>query len=105
MRAYKMNVTIPESHQLVVEVPLSLRSGPAELILLVHSEDSPREASGHGQLAKLALELNQDPRPFRELSQEEKRARLKRIRGAGKGLLTPSDHLARQKAQEIEPEG
>lgn len=104
MRAYKTNVVIPESHQLMVEVPLGFRPGPAELILLEQSEEPASEYSRPGRLAQLAAELSLDPRPFRELSQEEKRARLKRIRGAGRGLLTPSDQFARRKAQEIDLE-
>jgi hypothetical protein len=104
MHAHKMSVIIPEDHQLVVDVPRSLRTGPAELIFLVPANEE-RPANGgpkvQGRLSKLVAELSQDPRPFSELSQEEKRARLRRIEGAGAGLLTPSEEFARRKAEEI----
>ena len=37
--AHEIEVFIPEDHRLTVEVPRSVRSGPARLILLVASED------------------------------------------------------------------
>ena len=107
MQMHKMSVIIPEDHQLVVDVPRSLGTGPAELIFLVRqAEERPATVTsrGQGRLAKLVAELSQDPRPFSELSQEEKRARLGRIQGAGRGILTPSEDFARQKAEEIELE-
>jgi len=38
MQAHEMEVVIPEDHRLVVEVPASVRSGPAKLILLLPTE-------------------------------------------------------------------
>jgi hypothetical protein len=107
MHAHKMSVIIPENHQLVVDVPRSLRSGPAELIFLVPANEertATEGPKGQGRLSKLVAELSQDPRAFSELSQEEKRTRLRRIQGSGAGLLTPSEEFARRKAEEIEIE-
>jgi len=55
-------------------------------------------------MAKLATELAQDPRAFGQLTPEEQRARLKKIRGIGRGALTSSEEFARQKVLEIEIE-
>lgn len=107
MYALKMSVIIPEDHRLVVDVPRSLRTGPAELIFLVPANEERPAAEGpkdQGRLSKVVAELSQDPRPFSDLSQAEKRARLHRIQGAGAGLLTPSEEFARRKAEEIELE-
>ncbi len=42
MQAHEIDVTIPEDHRLTVEVPASVRSGPAKMILLVpEKEPSP----------------------------------------------------------------
>ncbi|HEX7186230.1 MAG TPA: hypothetical protein VF756_30675 [Thermoanaerobaculia bacterium] len=59
---------------------------------------------GRGRLAALAAELAQDSRPFRELAPEERRARLLRLRGAGRGLTSGSEELAKRKLKEIEME-
>lgn len=59
---------------------------------------------GRGRLVTLAAELAQDSRPFRELAPEERRARLRRLRGAGRGLTSGSDELAQRKLEEIEIE-
>jgi len=55
-----------------------------------------------GRLAALAAELALDSRPFRELTREERRERLRRLRGAGLGLTSGSEELARRKLEEIE---
>ena len=39
MLAHEMEVVIPEDHRLVLEVPKTIRSGPARLILLVTAEE------------------------------------------------------------------
>jgi hypothetical protein len=49
-------------------------------------------------------ELAQDLRPFRELSPEERRDRLDRLRGIGRGLLSSSEEIARRKGEEVEIE-
>jgi hypothetical protein len=38
MQAHEIEVMIPADHRLMVEVPQSVRSGPAKLILLVPSD-------------------------------------------------------------------
>jgi hypothetical protein len=52
----------------------------------------------------LAAELALENRPFKELSLEERRARLQRLQGAGRGLTSGSEEFARRKAEEIEIE-
>jgi len=51
-----------------------------------------------------AAELAADPRPFRELTLKERRARLRRLRGIGRGLLPSSAEFQRQKREEVELE-
>ena len=58
----------------------------------------------HGRLATLAAELAQEARPFRELTLDERRARLLRLQGAGRGLTSGSVEFAKRKAEEIEIE-
>jgi len=55
-------------------------------------------------MAALANELARDPRPFRELSPEERTARLEKIMGVGRGLMSTSEEFAHQKLEEIELE-
>jgi hypothetical protein len=108
MRAHRIQVVVPESHRATIEFPAAVRSGPVELIVLElvenESEPTPVAPSGSGRLAALAAELAQESTPFRELSPEERRARLKRLRGAGRGLTSGSEGLARRKQEEIEIE-
>jgi len=105
MQAHRMRVVIPEDHRALVEFPETIRSGPVELIVLVppDEEESPK-AEGRGRMAALASELAKDPRPFRELSPEERSARLERVMGVGRGLMSTSEEFARQKQEEIELE-
>jgi hypothetical protein len=49
-----------------------------------------------------ATEIGQDPRPLRELSLEERRSRLRRLRGVGRDLLPSSQDFLRQKRKEVE---
>ena len=112
MAMHQIEVMIPEDHRLVVEVPETIRSGPATLILVtapagpVEAEELPEsariEARNRWQAAR--AELAQDSRPFRQLSPEERRVRLRRLQGIGRGLLSSSEELARRKAEEIEIE-
>ncbi|MCP3957010.1 MAG: hypothetical protein GY719_04075 [bacterium] len=106
VRAHEIEVVIPEDHQLTVEVPQSVRSGPARMILLVPSEE-PREPPNLEALTQwqaLAADLAADARPFDELPLEERRARLRRVMGAGRGISSSSEEFARQKSVEIELE-
>jgi len=104
-----MQVMIPENHRTTIEFPETIPSGPAELIVLVPQQRGTEEQAAappqtRGSLAALAAELAKDPRPFRELTTEERRTRLQRLRGAGRGLTSGSEELARRKQDEIEIE-
>lgn len=107
MRVHRMHVMVPEDHRAVVEFPETIRSGPVELIVLVPRENAVeegRQPQGQGRMAALADDLAQDPRPFRELSPEERSARLERVMGIGRGLMSTSEELAERKREEIEIE-
>lgn len=109
MHAHKLNIVIPEDHSLMVRVPEEVPAGPAELILLVGSPDrevveerAPEEAIR--RFEALAERLAADPRPFQDLSPEEKEARLRQIQGIGRGLFSSSEEFARFKQEEIDLE-
>jgi len=59
---------------------------------------------GQGRLASLAADLAKDPRPFRDLSPEERTARLEKVMGVGRGLMSTSEEFARRKSEEVEIE-
>ena len=59
---------------------------------------------GRGRLAALAAELAKDSKSFRELAAEERRERLRRLRGIGRGLTSGSEEFAKRKREEIEIE-
>ena len=112
MATHQIEVVIPEDRRLVVEVPETVHAGPATLIFVTPSED-PAEAEELPESARRAArsrwqeiraELARDPRPFRQLSPEERRDRLHRLQGIGRGLLSSSEEFARRKAEEIEIE-
>jgi len=44
METHELEVMIPENHRLTVEVPKTIRSGPARLILVVPAEDEATRA-------------------------------------------------------------
>lgn len=109
MQALKLKVVIPEDHELVVRLPEDVPAGPAELILLTGasapepaSERSAEEASR--RFRELAARLSADPRPFKDLSPEERRERLQQVMGSGRGLFSSSEDFARQKQEEIDLE-
>jgi len=108
MRAHRIHVVVPENHRATIEFPATIPSGPVELIVLVPpAEETAEQAEapqGRGRLAALASELARDPKPFRELAPEERRARLRRLRGVGRGLTSGSEELAKRKREEIEIE-
>ncbi len=107
MQAHRMRVVVPEDHRAVIEFPKTIRSGPVELIVLVppESEMEPdRKPEGQGRMAALVDDLAKDPRPFRELSPDERSARLEKVMGVGRGLMSTSEEFARQKREEIELE-
>jgi hypothetical protein len=108
MRAHRMHVTVPEDRRTLVEFPDSVPPGQVELIVLVSAErEETLEKASQDALARwdaATAELARDPRPFRELSLEERRIRLRRLRGVGKGLLPSSEEFLRQKREEVELE-
>ena len=112
MATHQIEVMIPEDHRLLVEVPETIRSGPATLILVTPSEVA-MEAAELSESARIEArnrwqttraELARDPRPFRQLSPEERRDRLRRLQGIGRGLLSSSEEFSRRKAEEVELE-
>lgn len=112
MAPHQIHVVIPEDHRLLVEVPETIRSGPATLILVTSPageaepdslpESAKREARARWQAMR--AELAQDRRPFRQLSPEERSERLRRLQGIGRGLLSSSEEFAQRKIDEIESE-
>jgi len=103
-----MHVTVPEDRKTLVEFPDSVPPGEVELIVLVAAEgEEMLEKASQEVLARwdaAAAELARDPRPFRDLTPEERRARLRRLRGVGRGLLPSSEEFLRQKREEVELE-
>ncbi|MCP4546827.1 MAG: hypothetical protein GY835_10230 [bacterium] len=109
MQAHEMDVVIPEDHRLIVQVPDGVRAGPARMILLIPSAgetvaEEPPPPETRGRMAALYAQLAADPRSFRNLSPEERRARLRRVRGIGRDLLSTSEEFASRKREEIEIE-
>jgi hypothetical protein len=105
MQALRIRVVVPDDRRAVVEFPETVRSGPVELIVLVPQEnESGCKPEGQGRMAALAGDLARDPRPFRELSPEQRSARLEKVMGVGRGLMSTSEELARRKREEIDLE-
>lgn len=114
METHEFQVTIPEDHRLMVEVPETVRSGPARLILVVQAEDEERTAEidrVYTQIGELMAEaqfgggngldeqIRERFRLLRQLQKEEadtlearfqKRRRLQ----PGEGLLPAPTHGA-----------
>lgn len=108
MREHRMHVTVPEDRRTLVEFPDSVPPGQIELIILISAEheEIPEKASRDAvaRWNAVTAELALDPRPFRELTLEERRARLRQLRGIGRGLLPSSEEFLRQKREEVELE-
>jgi hypothetical protein len=107
MQAHRVHVTVPEDRRTMVELPDTVPTGPVELIILVAEDREEPQKASQQALARwdaAAAQLALDPRPFRELTSEERRARLRRLRGVGRGLLPPSDEFLKQKREELEIE-
>ena len=107
MVAHRLKIVIPENHRVVVDLPEDVPAGPAELILMVERaevipEEVPVSESAKQRFRDLADELAADPRSFRELSPDERKARLQRVMGIGRGLFSSSEEFARRKEEEIE---
>ena len=108
MQAHRMHVTVPENRRAMVEFPDSVPPGQVELIVLISGKrEGTLERASQDALARwdaTAAEIAIDPRPFRELTLEERRARLRRLRGVGRGLLPSSEEFLRQKREDVELE-
>jgi hypothetical protein len=109
MQSLRLKVTIPENHELVVKLPEDLPTGPAELMVQVAApaEESVPEPSVEGasrRFAEIVRRLAEDPRPFKELSLEERRERLRQIVGSGRGLSSGTEEFMRRKQEEIDLE-
>ncbi len=106
MQAHRIHGVVSEDHRMTIELPDTVPAGPVELIVLVPHREERADAipEGRGRLASLAAELAEDPRSFRDLTVDERRARLRRLRGAGRGLTSGSEEFAKRKQEEIEIE-
>ena len=112
MATHQIEVVIPENRRLFIEVPETIRSGPATLILVTPSESQtdaeelPESIRSEARIRwqTMRAELARDSRPFRLLSPEERQDRLQRLQGIGRGLLSSSEEFARRKAEEVEIE-
>jgi hypothetical protein len=106
----RLRVVIPEDHRIVVDIPEDIPTGPAEILLMVEqpeggeARDVAVSANAKARFESLADELAADPRPFQELSQDERNARLRRVIGIGRDLFSPSEEIARRKEEDIELE-
>jgi hypothetical protein len=106
---HRLRVVIPEDHRVLVEIPEEVPAGPAELILMVERPEGSEAGrvavseSAKARFETLADELAAD-RPFRDLSHEERKARLRQVVGIGRELFSPSVEIARRKDEEIEIE-
>jgi hypothetical protein len=66
--------------------------------------ESTVSESAKMRFANFADELAADSRPFRDLSHDERKARLQRVVGIGREIFSPSEEVARRKEEEIELE-
>jgi hypothetical protein len=108
MQAHRMHVTIPQDRRAIVEFPDTVPTGQVELIVLIPAErEESLEKASQEALARwdaAAAELVRASRPFHELTTEERRTRLRWLRGIGRGLLPSSEEFLRQKREEVEIE-
>ncbi len=109
MEMHKIQVVVPQDHRALIEIPGTIRPGPVDLIVIGPSSDEaehplPPPPDAVSRWKAMRAELAADPRPFRELSLDQRRARMRRLRGVGKGLLSSSEEFARRKLEEIKIE-
>jgi RNA polymerase sigma-70 factor, ECF subfamily len=97
------------SYPPVVGVPEEVSSDPAESVIPIDpgksgvaEEPTPEEAVQ--RFRSLQARLAADPRPFRDLPPEEKKARIRQIQGIGRGLFSSSEEFAKRKQEEIDLE-
>lgn len=112
MGAHRLKITIPEDHHLVLDIPEEVPAGPAELLVFPKPEervepkvdDRPSPEEARRRFEEIVARLSEDPRPFDELSDEEREARLLLIQGSGRGLFSSTEEFIRRKQEEIELE-
>ena len=105
MPSHKLQVVIPEDHELVLRVPEEVPAGPAELIVLVREKPIERASEeAIRRFEEVADRLAAAPRAFHDLSDEEKDARLDQILGMGRGVLSSSEEFIKRKQEEIDLE-
>ncbi|MBI3927014.1 MAG: hypothetical protein HY319_15870 [Armatimonadetes bacterium] len=75
MRTHREKIVIPENHQLILTIPESFPSGPAEVIFLADVEE-PRLVKLSGVLADSVV-LNEDD-PIRDTLAEMREERQRR---------------------------
>lgn len=112
MGARRLKITIPEDHHLVLDIPEEFPAGPAELIAFPNQErreepkvdDRPSPEEALRRFKEVLARLSEDPRPFRELSREERAKRLRLVRGSGRGLFSSAEERFRNKQEDIDLE-
>lgn len=111
MNSPRLKITIPENHQISLKVPEDIPAGPAEVVFFpvakeraVEVDDRPSPEEALRRFEETVARLATDPRPFSELSEEERDERLRLIRGSGRGLFSSIDERRRNKEEEIELE-
>lgn len=83
------------------EQPVRLQEKTRVHLMIEEEQGAQQPPTNRGRLAALAVELDQDPRSFDELTTAERRERLGRLRGSCRGLTSGSEQFARQKLEEI----
>lgn len=109
MHTHRLKVMIPEDRQLHVRMPEEVPTGPAEIIVFTETPvarepEEPSREEASRRFRALAKQFAADPRPFDELSDEEREARIRQVMGIGRGLLSSSEEFAREKQEEIDRE-
>ncbi len=80
MQAYKLNVTVPEHHQLSLELPEHFPAGPAEVIVLASPRTNRRNVRVGGTLSPEAPLADECPiRGALDALREERAERLGRL--------------------------
>lgn len=107
MQTHRIHVTVPESRRAVVEFPETVPTGQVELIVLIpalRKEATEKATSEDLERWDAAVAELAGSRPFQELTLEERRARLRQLRGIGRGLLPSSEEFQQHKRDEVELE-
>ena len=80
MKTHEFQVMIPEDHRLMVEVPETVRSGPARLILVVPTGDEDRTAEIDRLYAQIGELMTQAQTGSGNGLEEQIRERFRRLR-------------------------